>query len=544
MTYRVLLVDDEPIILSGIKFMIDWGKNGCAVAGTARNGQQALEQIDALHPDIVLCDINMPVLSGIGVLQTCAEKPEAPVFIMLTNHEEFDLARQSMRYKAVDYLLKSQLEADALEHSLALAKAECTRRGSLARVQIADSYIETNRAGVIAANVKKLLAAGGGVPAGVAKALSADGVCESFCLLQLMLDFSALPALGSLSEAERGRLYAWEQEVVEKLAGNIFPHFALFDPDGFSQSIVLVCWDIPSDASAMFEQFYTKLCAASGNITQTRLSLLATRTLHGERALSDAPAQLAAAREYYYLTQCDSALYGTLPPIDVRPLPLEDISNRLVVELRSRNAPQCAALLDRAIDSIIGVPHRHSDALRGCAALYSAAAMVLSPMLAPGETGGYFTQSAAMLRTVRRFQTRAEASAWIAEFRRQVLGQLEQLSGGRSDVLEKAKRYVQENVDRRIMLQDVADHVNISAGYLSALFKKEYNQNFVDYINDTKTKRACALICEGRYRIYEISYMLGFENAYYFTKVFKRHTGFTPTEYQRRMLGKEPAPKP
>ena len=73
------------------------------------------------------------------------------------------------------------------------------------------------------------------------------------------------------------------------------------------------------------------------------------------------------------------------------------------------------------------------------------------------------------------------------------------------------------------LLQDAADYVCISPGYLSALF------------NEVKTNRACELIREGKYRIYEISYMLGFENAYYFTRVFKRHTGMTPTEYQKQL---------
>lgn len=67
--YQVLLVDDEPIILSGIKFLINWEMFDCNIVGTARNGQQALEAFDKLHPDIVICDISMPVLSGIEVLK-------------------------------------------------------------------------------------------------------------------------------------------------------------------------------------------------------------------------------------------------------------------------------------------------------------------------------------------------------------------------------------------------------------------------------------------------------------------------------------------
>lgn len=109
--YQVLLVDDEPLILAGIKFMIDWQKNGCQIADTAGNGQQALEKLRALHPDIVICDIAMPVLSGIDLLQHAAEESPETVFIMLTNHQDFQLARKSLRYRSVDYLLKTDLDA-------------------------------------------------------------------------------------------------------------------------------------------------------------------------------------------------------------------------------------------------------------------------------------------------------------------------------------------------------------------------------------------------------------------------------------------------
>ena len=63
MYYRVMIVDDEAIILSGIKSLINWEENGCEVTATARNGKDALEQMRAFPPDIVLADINMPVFA-------------------------------------------------------------------------------------------------------------------------------------------------------------------------------------------------------------------------------------------------------------------------------------------------------------------------------------------------------------------------------------------------------------------------------------------------------------------------------------------------
>ena len=144
MVYRILLVDDEPIILSGIKFLIDWEQQGCEIVGTARNGQQAMESIRSLSPDIVISDIRMPVKSGLELLEECSHLPSGPVFIMLTNYQDFDLARQTMRLQAVDYLIKTQLEPDTLITSLARAKAECEKRGKIAQVDVMEQYMQSH----------------------------------------------------------------------------------------------------------------------------------------------------------------------------------------------------------------------------------------------------------------------------------------------------------------------------------------------------------------------------------------------------------------
>jgi two-component system response regulator YesN len=60
----------------------------------------------------------------------------------------------------------------------------------------------------------------------------------------------------------------------------------------------------------------------------------------------------------------------------------------------------------------------------------------------------------------------------------------------------------------------------------------------MDYINRAKVEKACEFIRRGKYRIYEIPCMLGFENAYYFTRVFRRHKGLSPTEYQKTLKRK------
>lgn len=531
--YRVMIVDDEPIILSGIKFLIDWAAQGCEIIGTARNGQQALEAIERFAPDIVVSDIRMPVKSGIELLEEMNGRPDAPVFIMLTNYQDFDMARQALRLRAADYLVKTQLEPAILEASLARAKAECDKRGKLARMDLVNDYMESSRNELLRTAAQKLLRPTEDTRNSRAL-LAKQGVFDHFCLVQLMLDFSALPTLSSFSRSERRQLLDWEGEVVDKLAGNLFENTLLATPDYEAQSLLLVCWKL--EESPDWDMFHQKLVTASTRTTQTQLALLTTDVFNGVAQLDKALAQLTDLRERYYIGGSGLLTSRCLlePAPQARPLELHDVCNRLALELRAKDRTQALTLLDKARDILRGTPHLRGDAVRCCCDLYSVCSMVLGP-LSPEGSDSFFSDTSAMLASIQNLSTLKQVLDWLDLLARHVAAQLDALDAGRSNPVEKARQYVRGHVDERILLQDVADYVGLSPSYLSALFKKEYNQNFVDFINETKMHRACELIRDGKYRIYEISYMLSFENAYYFTRVFRRHMGMTPTEYQRSL---------
>lgn len=525
--YQVLLVDDEPLILAGIKFMIDWQKNGCQIAGTAGNGQQALEALRTLHPDIVICDIAMPVLSGMDLLQRAAEEFPEVVFIMLTNHRDFQLARESLRHRSADYLVKSDLDEAALEASLKRAKEECDNRRRLARAEAAaDCLADSRRALLENAFLSVILAQAGASCTAAAEVLRDNGALTGYAAAYIPIRFDAVPGYGEFSESERARLFNWQRELCEKLARNLFPAFVLLAPEAPAQSeaLFLLCWDLPQDGwEKKLRTYAEKLATASATITQVQPCVLGTRRFDGGGDLDECRTQVFALRDHYYLTGAGTRMfYDELPAVEWGRLSLAGIAGRLDAEVQAKNAGACSALLDRAIERVRTVPHQKSQALWLCGEIRG----VLAARL-----GEDFVRD---WPPIERLATRDLVLQWLQTAKNELTEQLAQSGHSRSQLVEKACRYVHDNVEKHIMLQDVADYVCISPGYLSGLFKKEYNQNLMDYVNEVKCKRAQELIREGRLRIYEISYMLGFDNAYYFTRVFKRYTGMTPTEYQKQ----------
>ena len=109
--YRVVLVDDERLIVRGLSSVVPWAELGCEVAGTAYDGQGGLELIRSLKPDIVLTDIRMPNMDGLTMLAALRSEFPRIQTSVLTAYRDFDYARQALTLGVCRYLLKpSNLE--------------------------------------------------------------------------------------------------------------------------------------------------------------------------------------------------------------------------------------------------------------------------------------------------------------------------------------------------------------------------------------------------------------------------------------------------
>ena len=103
---RVLLVDDEVMIREGFKQLFDWQAHDCEVVGEAGDGVEALTQIDTLRPDIVIMDINIPIMNGLKVIQLSRIKHPNTAFVIVSGYDDFSYCREALRLQITDYILK------------------------------------------------------------------------------------------------------------------------------------------------------------------------------------------------------------------------------------------------------------------------------------------------------------------------------------------------------------------------------------------------------------------------------------------------------
>lgn len=132
--YYVQIVDDEPIIRNGLSKMIDWNALGFEISCLAQNGKQALEQLEIEKVDVIITDIEMPIMNGLKLikevrnLESEGHKLRKKEILVLTAYDDFEYAKTAIRYGVSEYILKPIDEIEMTKILVGLKK-ELDKKG-------------------------------------------------------------------------------------------------------------------------------------------------------------------------------------------------------------------------------------------------------------------------------------------------------------------------------------------------------------------------------------------------------------------------------
>ncbi len=535
---QVLLVDDEPLVLVGIQSMLKWEDYGARVAGTARNGVQALELIEKLRPDVVIADIKMPVMDGLRLMEAAQEAyQDPPLFIMLTSFEEFAFVKEAISRQAVDYLIKLELTQKTLLGALRKAQERLAvrrqrepvrRRPPSERfgmqpfydrffIRLFNNLFESEEQ--MRAQQKEL-----GVD------FSFDGYAVCYCELpDLSVEHMTQERLMNLYSSTTRM--AWET-ATRFMACYITP----LDPRHFNITFCLSEQEAPIYREAV------------GNVLDKVVEIVynyfSVRLLCSVGCKVGPPMELSAS--YYTarlsLPECGSRRSGVIFYDGTQGGDADSVFDMalyresLLQAFEDQDAGALEQIMDQIIDSLRAYPSRRLQAMDAacnllflCLSQFTNGEEIISQIFA-GEPEGY--------RCVYRQRTIPEVAEWIARLRTGLVQALRsQRRGYKDQIIHQIKGYIQANLGQRLTLNNVAAVFGFSPNYLSQLFARQAGCSFVEHVNGEKIRAAKEMMREEHVKFYEIAERLGFENAFYFSKVFKKIEGCSPREYVQKLRG-------
>lgn len=527
--FKLLIVDDEPLVQAGIKSMINWEELNIHIVGIAANGQAAWQMIREYDVDIVITDVKMPVMSGLELVRKCSEEGlSLPVFIILTGYEDFHFVKEALTYQAVDYLVKLELTQDILLQSL---KRAITRISELKRTNQGAELMPENifKEQFFTRLLFNLFETEHQFQS-QAKNLNVDFNYDFFSAAYIEISSHRL---NTMTLEKQISLYVSSMQLVSELMSKYLAchtvsldsrHFCIvfFLKDGaFSAHKETIRLALQQVSAMMFNYYSVIIRASIGSCVENPLLL----SVSYQDAKQIFP-QVTDERPLLFFDDVTGST--TLKNIFNMSLFREDI--------RKAYAEYDEKALYDTFSAIIGLfedqPTHYTQALdAACNVLYLSLSLLNNGEQIVSEI---FASSNNGYRSVYEMTSVPQIMIYLETLRDGLCTAFAaRTKDYKNNIVINAKKYIAQHIEEKLTLNDVAEVFCISPNYLSVLFSKYNDIGFSDFVNQSKVDAAKKMMEKGDYKIYEISDILGFESAFYFSRVFKKVTGLSPRDYMR-----------
>ncbi|WP_080832276.1 response regulator transcription factor [Cohnella massiliensis] len=539
----VMLIDDDVPMLDYVAQLLKQLDLELELTASASTSEQALERFQTALPDLVVTDIGMPGMDGLELAQAFRTiKPEVRL-IFLTCYEEFQYSKRAFQMEADDYLIKDELSAEQLRVSLRKAMDQFRARSERMERYVIRQDIERNKDVLKTSFLKELLAGGGGLT-GTMQFGERLGI--SWKLPFFRVGFLHLDAA---SVAER---YGYEDmHLIQYAVFNIVteicadagtaPVSAPVTPFMTKDYEVYLIWNAAGPGEAEGSPSRGKADGAEADmlrfmetVREKTKQYLKIDVLGFYWPEAVPLAQIGAAHRR--MTACrDQSFYGSAgaAAVSAEPAPFDPAADGKFDKERGLLSLALEENDGSWIDLAVSAMSQRVAADRLPPRLVKEACADLVRQLAyetNGQVGeGFYTHLGLAVRAAEAVQlTRRELRGLFVRHSLAPGGKEEE----RDLRLQAIDQYLQEHVDEMVTSVDMAHYLHLNPSYFSRFFKRLAGVNFTEYVNQFKINMAIRMLRQENETVENVAYTLGFSDRAYFSKVFKKYSGKSPSEFK------------
>lgn len=519
--YKLIIVDDEEKIRVGLRTIVDWPSLGFELIGEAANGVEALKLIEASaeRPDVILTDIRMPVMDGIGLIEQAKERGFELQFVILSGFDYFQYAKRAIELGVFDYVLKPTKIPELTEKFGKLKRKLDEERSNKARQRVSSKLLREKAIKDIVYGHCK------------GEEELAEAAAEAGLPYRPGAFVYAVATVKPQEAKERNLPFGLEERLLRQFGGAL-DAFVAADQLGH---LVALCVCPLERAGALGQEL-----AEAGRRT---IAMLEREDVVANVGLGEPVSSLAQANESYKqsLIALQSVFFrGYRTVLPYRPLPDEPMSaeypaayeKKLIAAIDSGSKKEAAAAVDDLFRSAL------SDERLLPAQVYKICLemiIILCRQFQSQHEGvsDIFDEKRLLYLNLADFATLHRLKQW---FRERIDLMVDLILDGRdrhnSRIVNHIKKLIEKSYHEQITLHDIGDSLFMNPDYLSRLFKKATGQSFIDYLTNYRIDQAKRFLKDVSTKSYEVGFRVGYQNPSYFAKTFKKVTGKSVSEYR------------
>ncbi|MDQ1913697.1 response regulator [Paenibacillus sp. GD4] len=510
---RILIVDDEVIIRTGLSTVINWEELGFELLPPAASAEEALVRIPEERPHIVLTDIRMTGKDGLELTAEVKRQLPDTEIIILTGYDDFAYAQQAIREGVSDYLLKTSSPNEIIKAAME-AKQRLLKRWD---AQKQDYIQQTAFRGSL---LEKLLSDGGLDGASIAQ------FPQLLPKLRMNAKVFQVLIIAASGWGDATNYASALHFAVDNMAAELLDCETLLRKD----YVVIV---LSSDATIDMNKVKLELGRISRKL-KCKLFIAAGSSVHTLWDLKISYSEASFAFTFKgFRGQEDYVTYDDVKGNKGgRTICSQEEEEQLVSHLKSGSAIELrhwanqmieAQLADPAVtpaslqaftDSIVISGHRWLE--RVTAAL-----------------GGEEKLPEQLMTDSHEMSERPEEK--LFKHLQSLMDKYhELLAGERVSYIKRAIAYIGDHLDKNVTLQQVAKHVHLNPNHFSEVFKRETGLTYIEFVTRERIRRAMEMLDDSPIKISEVARRVGYEDVKYFSQLFKKISGKTPSEYRTK----------
>lgn len=524
---KVLLVDDEPFILQGLQVLIDWEKEGYDAPETASNGKEALDILTDHQVDLVIADINMPVMTGLELLREIRQNEKVdPYFVILSGYAEFSYAQEAMRYDCTDYILKP-VDKESLVTVLKKVSAmkETLDKESKDGKIMEKAYLDRNLIAVLLGKYDKANVEY------IERYLELD---EEMRYIEIQLDTDTISDDFSDEEIRSylRKLYDASQDYLKE-----YSNYCILDVAGTEKVYdigFLFCNHMAKHRQMSERDFIEDFLKFLKEVTKLPVSMLVGKKVNSINGISKSYGTSYMLRSlqgfrskkeiYYYedeaqvtgggIVLCKKSLDALIQAIEQNDhIQIKQKVDDFYEEMQTMGVTGETMNLNinYLLFQLIHLASEQDDDVNQEEIL---------------RLIGESTFEEGILRGSKIHLARMayEYGDYLAQLRKNV-------SRG---ILGEVEKEIRKNFALNLTLKELSERYYVNSAYLGQLFRKKYGCSFKDYLNQYRMEEAAKLLIRTDQKIYQIAEAVGYKDVDYFVNRFIAVKGCTPAKFRKQ----------